>query len=477
MGMGKSSGSSQAQLTPEQRQLLQVQTNALTGTFLPAYQKTIGQAQNVMNQVNPAATSAAQTAMDVGQRAGALQESGGTQAYKEGLGGSSQLAGYQTGLGQGLAGQGAGGLSRGAESLTGAGQNAYGTGFGGAASIANQQANVSNALMGQGAGGLTRGAENLANIGQQGYGSGFGGSSSIAGQQSNIANALIGQGAGGVGSLSGYQAGLGAGLTGQGASQLSQLFSPQFKQEQINAALQPATEDIRDQMTQQGALFGGAGGLGSSRQALASRNLASLGQARLGNIAAQTSAGVEAQRQQAANTLLGAGQTATGQAQQGYQNLLGAGQGAAGTAANVYGNILNQGANLMGQSNNAYQALLGAGQGAAGTAGNLYSNILGQGAGLMGQGTNAYGQLLGAGQTALGAGQQGYGNIANLGQQGLAAAQQSAASRIGYAQTPQDVLAKYAQVIYGTPQSSTTPNFAGTQGQTTSGKGMGFKLS
>jgi hypothetical protein len=234
MGMGKSGGSSQANLTPEQRDLLQTQTAALKNTFLPAYQKTIGQAQDVLNQVDPVATTAAQTAMDVGQRAGALQEAGGSQAYVQGI--------------QGL-------------------QN---------------------------------------------------------------------------------------------------LFSPQYKQQQIQAALQPATEDIREQMNQQGAMFGGAGALGSSRQALASQNLASLGQARLGNIAAQTSAGIENQRQAAANSLLGAGQA------------------------------------------------------------------------------------------------------------GLSAAQQSAASRIGYAQTPQDVLSKYAAVIYGTPQGSTTPNFTGTQGSTSSSKG--FKI-
>jgi hypothetical protein len=38
------------------------------------------------------------------------------------------------------------------------------------------------------------------------------------------------------------------------------------------------------------------------------------------------------------------------------------------------------------------------------------------------------------------------------------------------------VLAKYASVIYGTPQASTTPNFQGTQGQTSSSKGSGFKI-
>jgi hypothetical protein len=69
-------------------------------------------------------------------------------------------------------------------------------------------------------------------------------------------------------------------------------------------------------------------------------------------------------------------------------------------------------------------------------------------------------------------------SLLGAGQAGLSAAQQAAASRIGYAQTPQDVLAKYASVIYGTPQASTTPNFAGTQGTTgsSSSKGFGFKV-
>ena len=152
----------------------------------------------------------------------------------------------------------------------------------------------------------------------------------------------------------------------QGLSGLSNVFSPQFKQQQIQAALQPATEDIRDQMNAQGALYGGAGGLGSSRQALASQNLASLGQNRLANIAAQTAGTVETQRMNAANALLGAGQA------------------------------------------------------------------------------------------------------------GLGAAQQAAAARIGYAQTPQDVYNKYASVVYGVPQQSTTPSFQGTQGTSSRGKSGSF---
>lgn len=236
MGMGKSSGSSAPVVTQEQKDLLKAQTEFLTGTALPAYRETIGGARQAYDQAAPAAITAAQTAMDVSGRAGALQEAGGAGAYVQGLSG------------------------------------------------------------------------------------------------------------------------------------LQKLFSPQFKEEQIQAALQPATEDIREQMNQQASLYGGAGGLGSSRQALASRNLASLSQARLGNIAAQVSGNVETQRQRAAESLLGAGQA------------------------------------------------------------------------------------------------------------GLTGAQQAAAARVGLAQTPQDIYSKYASVVYGIPQASTTPSFQGTQGQTTSGKGYGLQF-
>jgi len=234
MGGGKGSSSSAPVVTEEQKELLRAQTGFLTGTALPQYQKTIGMAGDVYGQVQPATTAAAQTAMDVSGRAGALQEAGGAASYLKGMEG------------------------------------------------------------------------------------------------------------------------------------LSNLFSPEYKQQQIQASLQPAREEIREQMGQQAALFGGTGNLGSSRQALASRNLASLGEQRMGSIAAQTSAGIESQRQRASESLLGAGQA------------------------------------------------------------------------------------------------------------GLSAAQQSAASRIGYAGAPQDVLSKYASVIYGTPQASTTPSFQGTQGQKTTSKGFGF---
>ena len=237
MGGGKSSGSQQAVTTQEQKDLLKAQTGFLTNTAFPAYQKTLGMANDVYGQVNPTATNVANTALDVAGQTGATQQAAGT-------------------------------------------------------------------------------------------------------------------------------AGTALGMAG-----LASLFGPQYKEQQVQAALQAGRESARESQAGQNAMYGGAGGLGSSRMALADRNLAGLNEQRQATAAAAASSGVEANRAAAANQL------------------------------------------------------------------------------------------------------------ATLGGQQLAGANQAAAARIGYAQTPQDVLGKYASIIYGTPQQSTTPNFQGTQGQTTSGKGMGFNFN
>jgi hypothetical protein len=156
--------------------------------------------------------------------------------------------------------------------------------------------------------------------------------------------------------------------TALGMSGLASLFGPQYKEEQVQAALQPAREAIREQVGSENAMFGGAGGAGSSRYALARENTRQLGEQRLATAAAAASSGVEANRAAAANQL------------------------------------------------------------------------------------------------------------ATLGGQQIAGANTAAAARIGYSQTPQDVLGKYASIIYGTPQGSTTPNFAGTQGTNTSGKSGGIRF-
>ena len=236
MGGGKSSSSTQTQLTPEQNAALRAQTDFLTGTAFPAYQNTVGMAKNAYEQAAPASDVAAQEASRVASGTGALQGLAGAQAY-------------------------------------------------------------------------------------------------------------------------------GTGLQG-----MSSLFGPQYEQNQIQAALQSGRESARESLGQQNAMYGAAGGLGSARQALADQNLASL----------------NAQRQSTA---------------------------AAGAQAQVQQNQL-----------------------------------------------------------------QAAQNLTQAGAAGLGAANQAAAARIGYAQTPQDVLAKYASVVFGIPQGNTTPNFAGTQSQQTSGKSSGFKL-
>jgi len=233
MGSSKGSSSTQVQISPEQRAALQAQTQFLTDTAFPAYQKTISGAQDILGQVMPKATAAADSASKVASQTGGLQQ------------------------------------------LTGS-------------------------------------------------------------------------------------AGLATGMSG-----LASLFNPQYEQQQVDAALQAGRESGRDLVNQQVASYGGAGGLGSSRAALAEKNLAGLQEQRQATAAANARAGVQANKAAAANQL------------------------------------------------------------------------------------------------------------ATLGQSQLGAANQAAAAQIGYAGTPQDVFSKYASVIYGTPQASTTPNFAGTQGSTGSSKGFG----
>lgn len=162
----------------------------------------------------------------------------------------------------------------------------------------------------------------------------------------------------------------GMGGLGFGMKGLASLFSPQYEQQQVDAALQAGRESARESLQSQNAMYGGAGQGGSARQILADENLKSLTAQRQSTAAAQARAGVQANKAAAANQLMTAG------------------------------------------------------------------------SGL------------------------------------LTSAQQAAAGRASLASSPLDAFAKYASVIFGTPQQSTTPNFQGTQGTsgTTSGKGSGIKL-
>lgn len=236
MGMGKSSGTTSVQMTPEQIELLKAQTGFLTDTAFPAYQQTIGGAKERMDILSPYINEAAK-------------------------------AGY------------------------------------------TKAGNVSDVALGTGGNALTAGLTTLGN-----------------------------------------------------------LFDPNYERGQVQAALQAGREATREQLGSQNAMYGGAGGLGSARHALADKNLQQLGEQRQATAAAGAQAQVQQNRMAAANSVLGAG-----------QNLIGTGLQAAG-------------------------------------------------------------------------------------------------QQVSMAQSPMDLYSKYASIVYGTPQGSTTPNFAGTQGGSTSSKGAGFKI-
>lgn len=110
----------------------------------------------------------------------------------------------------------------------------------------------------------------------------------------------------------------GAGAYGTGLSGLKALFDPNYKAQQVEAALQAGRESARESQLGQNAMYGGAGGLGGARMALADRNLASLNAQRQATAAANAAAGVEANRATAAQKLAEFGQQgltgATGQA-------------------------------------------------------------------------------------------------------------------------------------------------------------------
>lgn len=184
MGGGKSSGSTQTQLTPEQNAALAAQTKFLTETAFPAYQNTVGLAKEAYGQSAPNAIGAANQASDVAATTGALQGLGGAQAYS-------------------------------------------------------------------------------------------------------------------------------TGLTG-----MSQLFDPNYEQGQVNAALQAGREATREQLAGQNAMYGGSGGLGSARQALADTNLAQLGAQRQATAAANARALVQQNKLAASQGLTAAGQAGLNAANQ-----------------------------------------------------------------------------------------------------------------------------------------------------------------
>jgi len=147
------------------------------------------------------------------------------------------------------------------------------------------------------------------------------------------------------------QSALNTGITG-----LENVFNPQYEQNQINAAMAPAQAQYQQNLAAQQAQFGGAGQIGSARQALAGQQLAGSLQA----TQAQTAAGIESQ---IANQQLTAGQALTTAGQGGIGQAIGAaGQGVA--AAMTPQQLYNQYAQVIfGTPASSYNASFGGTQG------------------------------------------------------------------------------------------------------------------
>jgi hypothetical protein len=99
-----------------------------------------------------------------------------------------------------------------------------------------------------------------------------------------------------------------------GISGLESLFSKDYEQQQLNAAMAPAQSQYMQNLANQEAQFGGTGNLGSARQALAGQQLAGQTQAMQAATAANVLKDINAQRGTAASQLAQLGQGGVGQA-------------------------------------------------------------------------------------------------------------------------------------------------------------------
>jgi len=99
-----------------------------------------------------------------------------------------------------------------------------------------------------------------------------------------------------------------------GISGLESLFSKDYEQQQLQAAMAPAQAQYMQNLANLNAGFGGAGNLGSSRQALAQQQLAGQTQATQAATAANILKDIAAQRAGVGSTLAQLGQGGLGQA-------------------------------------------------------------------------------------------------------------------------------------------------------------------
>jgi hypothetical protein len=125
---------------------------------------------------------------------------------------------------------------------------------------------------------------------------------------------------------------IGESLLRTSGSGLQSLFSPEYAQEQLNAAMAPAQAQYEQNLQNQAIQFNAAGNLGSARQALADRQLAGQTQSAQAATAANILKDISAQRLQAASTGGQLGQSLLGQSLGAAQ----AGVGAAMTPQQLY---------------------------------------------------------------------------------------------------------------------------------------------
>jgi hypothetical protein len=124
-----------------------------------------------------------------------------------------------------------------------------------------------------------------------------------------------------------------------GIGGLQNLFTPEYEQQQMMAAMMPAQAQYQQNLANQTMGFGGAGQIGSARQAFAQSQLAGATQQAQMQAAAEVQKNIAAQRAAAAQSLIGAGQGGIGQA------IGAAGQGV--TAAMTPQQLYNQYASVL----------------------------------------------------------------------------------------------------------------------------------
>ena len=99
-----------------------------------------------------------------------------------------------------------------------------------------------------------------------------------------------------------------------GITGLENLYTPQYEQQQLQSVLAPAQAQYQQNLSQLQAGFGGAGQIGSARQALANTQLAGTAQMQQQQAAAQVENQIAQQRAAAAGQLAQLGQGGIGQA-------------------------------------------------------------------------------------------------------------------------------------------------------------------